>query len=125
MGGIQWFILIVIVLAGLAFFNWKASQNQLAALQKQGFNITDDLKGQPNLLVDSQARELAVVTAKGFQRYGFDQVEKVELHFDQGVQTNENYRLNISFIGAAATEIKYENEWLAKEKEARLRELLP
>jgi len=124
-GGIQWFILIVIVLAGLAFFNWKASQNQLAALQKQGFNISDDLKGQPNLLVDSQAQELAVVTAKGFQRYGLDQVANVELRFDQGVQTDENYRLHISFNGAAATEIKYENEWLAKEKQARLQELLP
>lgn len=124
MGGIQWFILIVIVLAGLAFFNWKASQNQLAALQKQGFNISDDLKGQPHLLVDSQARELAVVTAKGFQRYGFDQVENIELHFDQGVQTDENYRLHIRFNGAATTEIKYENEWLAKEKQARLQDIL-
>ena len=124
MGGIQWFILIVIVLAGLAFFNWKASQNQLAALQKQGFNITDDLNGQPNLLLDSQARELAVVTAKGFQRYDFDQVENVELRFDQGVQTDENYRLYISFDGAVATEIKYENEWQAKEKQARLQDIL-
>lgn len=124
MGGIQWFILIVIVLAGLAFFNWKASQNQLAALQKQGFNITDDLNGQPNLLLDSQARELAVVTAKGFQRYDFDQVENVELRFDQGVQTDENYRLYISFDSAVATEIKYENEWQAKEKQARLQDIL-
>lgn len=124
MGGIQWVILIIIVLAGLAFFNWKASQNQLATLQKQGFNISDDLKGQPNLVVDRQARELAIVTAKGFQRYGFDQVEKVELRFDQGVQTDENYRLNISFNGAAATEVKYENEWLAKEKQARLQDIL-
>ncbi|MDI3323116.1 hypothetical protein QKW35_01895 [Pontibacterium granulatum] len=124
MGGIQWFILIVIVLAGLALYNWKASQNQLAALQKQGFNISDDLKGQPNLLVDSQARELAVVTAKGFQRYGFDQVAKVELRFDQGVQTDEKYRVHISFNGAKATEINYENEWLAKEQQARLQDIL-
>lgn len=125
MGGIQWFILIVIVLAGLAFFNWKASQNQLATLQKQGFNISDDLKGQPNLLVDSLARELAVVTPKGFQRYGFDQVDSVELRFDHGKQYDENFRLYVRFNGTAAAEIKYENEWLAKEKQARLQELLP
>ena len=124
MGGIHWFILIVIVLAGLAFFNWKGSQNQLAALQKQGFNISDDLKGQPNLLVDSQAEELAVVTPKGFQRYGFAQVSSVELRFDKGVQTDENYRLAINFNGAATTEIRYENEWLAKEKQTRLQDIL-
>uniref|UniRef100_UPI0035623E69 hypothetical protein n=1 Tax=Pontibacterium sp. TaxID=2036026 RepID=UPI0035623E69 len=112
MGGMHWFILIVVLLAGLAFYNWQNSQNQLSLLKKQGFTLSEDLKGQPNLLVDIQARELAVVTPKGFQRYHFDRVQRVELRFDTGVQQPENYHLYILLDGASPLEIHYENEWL-------------
>lgn len=125
MGGIHWFILIVVLLAGFAFYNWQGSQNQLSLLKKQGFALSEDLKGQPGLLVDIQARELATVTSDDFQRYHFDQVQSVELRFDTGVQQPENYHLYIRLDSAAPLEIHYENEWLAQKQLNRLHALLP
>lgn len=125
MGGMHWFILIVVLLAGLAFYNWQNSQNQLSLLKKQGFTLSEDLKGQPNLLVDIQARELAVVTPKGFQRYHFDRVQSVELRFENGVQQPENYHLYVLVDGASPLEIHYENEWLAQDQLNRLHAILP
>ncbi|MGB0468529.1 MAG: hypothetical protein ACPGF7_13505 [Pontibacterium sp.] len=117
----QWFVLFVVVIAVLAYTNWQRSQAQVKLLQQAGFTITDDLKGQPNLLVDLPARQLAFLDAKGYQRLEFSQVESVELRFDQGKQQPENHHLYFTLAHNAPIEVHYENEWLANDQLQKVR----
>lgn len=124
MVGWQWFVLVLIVILALAVTNWQRTQTQVKALQQAGFSISEDLKGQPQLLVDSSAQEIALVDSKGFQRQPFSTVSSVELRFDNNSQVQENFRLQITLKSGAAFEIHYENEWLARDQLSRFKTLL-
>jgi hypothetical protein len=120
----QWAILIVVVMVVLAFSNWQRSQRQIADLSQSGFQISDDLKGQPQLLLDRQARQFAVVRPDGREQHTLDEVARVELRFDPGVQQPENYRVVLHLKAGREIEIHYENEWLAQDQLKRLQPLL-
>lgn len=120
----QWAILIVVVMVVLAFSNWKRSQQQIEELSQSGFQVTDDLKGQPQLLLDRQAKQFALVRPDGRERHTLDEIERVELRFDPGVQQPENFRVVLHLKGGREIEISYENEWLAQDQLKRLQQLL-
>lgn len=124
MGGKYWFILIVIVMVALAYIHWQKSRVQLKALSQSGFSVTDNLKGQPLLLVDLPAKQVALVSPEGYQRLNFAQVKAVELKFDVGPQMPENYRLHLDLVQDGSVEVYYENEWLAQKQLAQLTRML-
>lgn len=110
-----WFVLAVIVMAGLGYWNWQKGQVQLQALRSSSFNITDDLRGEPRLVVDSTQRQIALVSPHGYRIIRMNAVVHSEVQFDRGVQMDQNYRIELQL---AASErpvgpIKYENETLA------------
>jgi len=120
MSGLHWFILAVVVMAALAYWNWQRSQDQLAQLQKQGFQVSEDLKGQPRLLLDLAAKQLAVVSPSKASRIDFADITAAEYGYDSGTQTDSRFRIELSVSNGEQWEIVYENEAIARRQLERL-----
>lgn len=126
MGSLQWIILAIIVMAGLAYWNHQRSDAQLKALQAAGFSLSDELSGNPKLLLSRTQKQLAVLFPDGYLRADFDQVDNLEVQHDSNSQTEFNYRLVISLQGSSRdhVEILYENEARAQATLKKLQALL-
>jgi len=126
MGSLQWIILAIIVMAGLAYWNHQRSDAQLKALQAAGFSLSDELAGNPKLLLSRTQKQLAVLFPDGYLRADFDQVDNLEVQHDSNSQTEFNYRLVISLQGSSRdhVEILYENEARAQATLKKLQALL-
>ena len=127
MTSLHWFLIAFVIIAGLGYWNWQRSDQQIKRLQAEGFVITEDLKGTPRLLVDDQLHQVAVVGPNGFQRYDFSKIKKLELVFDRNAQLDENFRIKLSFVDSSIStqEIAFDNEWNAEEKLQALQKRLP
>lgn len=127
MTSLHWFLIALVIIAGLGYWNWQRSDQQVKRLQAEGFVITEDLKGTPRLLVDDQLKQVAVVGPSGFQRYDFSNIKKLELVFDRNAQLDENFRIKLSFVDSSIStqEIAFDNEWNAEEKLQALQKRLP
>ena len=99
MSNMHWFILAVIVIIGIAYWNHQRSQAQVAQLQSSGFNISDNLKGTPNLLVSRSQRQIAVPKPSGYVRFGFEQVSGMKVISESAPEHDYNHRLSISVVG--------------------------
>ena len=127
MASLHWFLIALVIIAGLGYWNWQRSDQQVKRLQAEGFVITEDLKGTPRLLVDDQLKQVAVVGSSGSQRYDFSNIKKLELVFDRNAQLDENFRIKLSFVDSSISiqEIAFDNEWNAEEKLQALQKRLP
>lgn len=126
MSNLQWFILAAIVIAALAYWNWQRTSGQIKRLQAEGFTISADLGGVPKLLVDQQSDAIAVVTASEYRRYSFNQIVSVNYAYDNGIQVEENFRIEIMLQSAAKQQenIIYNDEQRAEDQLKRLQALL-
>ena len=126
MSNLQWFILAAIVIAALAYWNWQRTSGQIKRLQAEGFTISADLGGVPKLLVDQQSDAIAVVTASEYRRYSFNQIVSVNYAYDNGIQVEENFRIEIMLQGAAKQQenITFNDEQRAEDQLKRLQALL-
>ena len=126
MTNLQWFILAAIVIAALAYWNWQRTSGQIKRLQAEGFTISADLGGVPKLLVDQQSDAIAVVTASEYRRYSFNQIVSVHYAYDNGIQVEENFRIEIMLQSAAKQQenITYNDEQRAEDQLKRLQALL-
>lgn len=126
MSNLQWFILAAIVIAALAYWNWQRTSGQIKRLQAEGFTISADLGGVPKLLVDQQSDSIAVVTASEYRRYSFNQIVSVNYAYDNGIQVEENFRIEIMLQSAAKQQenITYNDEQRAEDQLKRLQALL-
>lgn len=126
MSNLQWFILAAIVIAALAYWNWQRTSGQIKRLQAEGFTISADLGGVPKLLVDQQSDSIAVVTASEYRRYSFNQIVSVDYAYDNGIQVEENFRIEIMLQSAAKQQenIIYNDEQRAEDQLKRLQALL-
>ncbi len=111
-----WFVFAVIVMAGLGYWNWQKGQVHLQALRDSRFNLTDDLKGEPRLVIDTTQRQIALVSPQGYRIIPMSVIVTSEMQFDRGVQMDQNYRIELQLAGSERPvgPIKYENETLAK-----------
>lgn len=126
MGSIQWVVLALIIMAGLGYWNYQRIDGQRKELQAAGFQISDDLKGNPSLLVSTSQQEVAVLIPSGYQRLNFAQLERVEVRSDTSAEAETNFRLVLIVIDAMVTEVEvgYENEHRADIALKRLRQLM-
>lgn len=111
MGSLQWFILAVIVMAGLGFWNYQRIDGQRKELQGAGFQISDDLKGNPGLLVSTAQRQVAVLIPSGYLRFSFDQLKGAEIRSRDTAETETDFRIALLLDGAPVpeVEIRYQN----------------
>ncbi|MBN0988836.1 hypothetical protein [Amphritea pacifica] len=112
MGSFQWFIVALIVMAGLGYWNYQRIDGQRKQLVSAGFQISDDLKGNPGLLVSTTQRQVAVLVPSGYLRLGFDQLKDAEVRFRSSAETETDYRIALILEGAPVpeVEIRYSNE---------------
>ncbi len=108
----QWFIVGLIVILGLAFWNHKRTQTQHQALHSSGFSVSHYLKGNPELLVSEIQQQLAVVRAGDYLRIDFAQVEEAAIVFDAAAANDRNFRIRLQLSNApeSVIEIAYQDE---------------
>ncbi|UTW02625.1 hypothetical protein KDX31_14895 [Amphritea atlantica] len=111
MGSLQWFILAAIVIAGLAFWNYQRIDGQRKELLSAGFQVSDDLKGNPGLLVSTSQRQLAVLVPTGYLRFSFDQLRDAEIRSRENAETETDFRIALLLDGASVSEVEigYQN----------------
>lgn len=126
MTNLQWFILAVIVIAALAYWNWQRTSGQIKRLQAEGFTISADLGGVPKLLVDQQSDSVAVITAREYRRYSFHQISGLNYAYDNDAEVEDNFRIEILLQGATKQQenITYNDEHRAEDQLKRLQALL-
>lgn len=126
MSNLHWFILAVVVIAVLAYWNWQRTNNQIKRLEAQGFYVSADLGGVPKLLVDQQSDSIAIVSGSEYRRYSFEQIASLEYAYDYGTQVEENFRIEIKLQGATRPQenIVYNEEQRAEKQLKRLQALL-
>lgn len=122
----QWIILAIVVMAALGYWNYQRTQGQQQALQSAGFVVSDDLKGNPKLLVSTSQRQLAVVRGGGYLRLDFAQVQDVSVVFDSHESGERNYRLRLALQGApeSTVEIGYQDEFQTESAGKQLKKIL-
>lgn len=111
-----WVVLAVIVMAGLGYWNWQKGQEQLRILKSSGFDITEDLKGDPRLVVDRTNKSVALVSANNYRVIPMQTITYSEVLYDRGVQMDENFRIELQLAPSegVVVPIMYENEALAR-----------
>ncbi len=111
MGSLQWFIVAVIVMAGLGFWNYQRIDGQRKELQGAGFQISDDLKGNPGLLVSTAQSQVAVLIPSGYLRFSFDQLKGAEIRSRDTAETETDFRIALLLDVAPVpeVEIRYQN----------------
>lgn len=125
MSNLHWFILAAIVIVAIAYWNHQRSQAQVAQLQATGFNISDDLKGNPGLLVSRTQRQIAVPKPSGYIRFGFDQVTDLKVVHESAPEHDYNHRLSISVTGESRpVNVGYADETKAEAALQQLQQLL-
>ena len=122
----QWFVIALVIIAGLGYWNWNKTDQQLKQLQATGFTVSEDFKGSPRLLLDLNRQEVAVVDPKNYEIIAFSAVEKLEVIYDSGTEVDQNYRLVLYFVGdkQPSKEIAYADEWTAKKQLKKIRSFL-
>lgn len=114
MGTLQWFILAVVVMAGLGYWNYQRIDGQRKALEGAGFIVSDDLKGSPGLLVSTTQQQVAVLLPTGYLRIGFDQLKHGEIRHNESGENDRrsNFRLVMTLDGASQAEVenRYQDE---------------
>lgn len=111
-----WVVLAVIVMAGLGYWNWQKGQEQLRILKSSGFDITEDLKGDPRLVVDRTNKSVALVSANNYRVIPMQTITSSEVLYDRGIQMDENFRIELQLAPSegVVVPIMYENEALAR-----------
>ncbi|MBQ0785758.1 MAG: hypothetical protein KBT66_16150 [Amphritea sp.] len=125
MGTLQWVILAVVVMAGLGYWNYQRIDGQRKALEGAGFVVSDDLKGNPGLLVSTTQQQIAVLIPTGYLRVGFDQLTHGEIRQDASGEKDSNYRIALILNGASQSEVenRYQDEYQADIAFKKLRNL--
>ncbi|WP_290704982.1 hypothetical protein [Amphritea sp.] len=125
MGTLQWVILAVVVMAGLGYWNYQRIDGQRKALEGAGFVVSDDLKGNPGLLVSTTQQQIAVLIPTGYLRVGFDQLKHGEIRQDASGEKDSNYRIALILNGASQSEVenRYQDEHQADSAFKKLRNL--
>ena len=111
-----WVVLAIIVMAGLGYWNWQKAQGQLKILQSSGFDITDDLKGEPRLVVDRTNKNIALVSATKYRVIPMAAIVSSEALYDRGAHMEKNFRIELQLAPSerSLAPIFYENESLSK-----------
>ncbi|WP_293267220.1 hypothetical protein [Neptunomonas sp.] len=109
-----WIILAIIGMAGLGYWGWQKGQEQLSSLKSSGFNVTDDLKGEPRLVIDRTNKKLALVTVDNYRVIPMSAVVSSEALLDRGMHMDENFRIELRLEDSVPVSIVFENETLAK-----------
>lgn len=122
----QWIILAIMVMAALGYWNYLRTQTQQQALQAAGFEISDNLKGNPVLVVSASQRQVAVIRGSGYQRFDFSQVLSTAVIYDSHESGERNYRIQLAIQGVAdsSLEIAYQDEFQAESARKQLNQLL-
>jgi hypothetical protein len=99
-------------MAGLGYWNYQRIDGQRKQLVSAGFQISDDLKGNPGLLVSTSQRQVAVLVPSGYLRLSFDQLKDAEIRFRSGAEVETDFRIALLLEGAPVpeVEIRYSNE---------------
>lgn len=106
-------VLFILIMAGLGAYQWQKSRQQASQLQQSGFTLSQDLGGNPQLLLDNRQHELALVWPDRYQRIALADIRAAEVAFDRGVQINTRFRIEL-VTGAGLEKVFYENETLAR-----------
>jgi len=111
-----WVILAIIVMAGLGYWNWQKSQGQLKVLKSSGFDVTDDLKGEPRLVVDRTHKKIALVSATHYRVIPMTAIVSSDAVYDRGAHMDKNFRIELQLSPSerALAPIFYENESLSR-----------
>ncbi|MGY8870092.1 MAG: hypothetical protein ACKVJE_06590 [Pseudomonadales bacterium] len=111
-----WVVLAIIVMAGFGYWNWQKGQEQLKILKSSGFDITEDLKGEPRLVIDRTNKSVALVSANNYRVIPMEAITSSKVLYDRGVQMDENFRIELQLAPSesAIVPIVYENETLAR-----------
>ncbi|GGK81413.1 hypothetical protein [Amphritea balenae] len=122
----QWFILGVILMAILGYWNYQRTEGQLQSLQSAGFVVSDRLKGNPGVVISRSQRQCAVLIPTGYQRFDFSQIHGAEVRFDWASDTKTNFRLVLLLENAYKSEVEigYQNEPQANNALKKLRSLV-
>ena len=102
MGRKVYFIIgAIILMAGLAYWNGQRVSDKKKHLLAEGFYISHNLKGTPELLVDVRSESLAIVQADSFKRVAFKQITGVDYRFDHTASLDTNFRLEIRLANSS------------------------
>jgi hypothetical protein len=113
------------VMGFLAYQNSQKVNRQLAQLESDGFVISEDLHGEPKIVVDQSQRKLAFIYPDKHYTLPIDDLISSEILYDLDKRGEKNYRLELITRTTLIPklEVKYRDEFLAERIHKRLRAL--
>lgn len=114
----------LVLIALLTFWTWQKRSGYTQQLVAEGFQITDDLKGDPKLLVDRQGQQLALITNKGIRKISFSEISRLESMQDAGIQVEEKHRIHLILNSGEDLAVFFESAELRDSQLKRLNQLL-
>ena len=125
MSNLHWFIIIALVIVAFAYWNNQRSEGQLKALQENGFVISDNLKGTPNLVISRSQKEIAVPRPDGYLRFPFSRVSTFEVISSSAPEHDYNHRLSLTVQGESGpVNVGFADENSAEKARQRLQQIL-
>ncbi|MGB0732903.1 MAG: hypothetical protein ACPGPF_04030 [Pontibacterium sp.] len=123
----SWLIFAVVatIICGLGYISWQKTQGQLSALESAGFVVSEDLGGNPKLVIDEQASEFALIHPKNYQRFPLAAITEARVESDLGRENEKNFRIELSLSRGEFFKVKYANEFGADAALGKLKKYLP
>jgi hypothetical protein len=122
-----WLVVAVAVgvMGYLAYQNGQKINRQLAQLERDGFTVSEDLQGEPKIVVDQAKRQLGFVFAEKHYTLPIEDLISSEILYDLDKRGEKNYRLELITRASVLPklEVKYRDEFLAERVHKRLRAL--
>lgn len=113
---------LIVLFAGLGYWNWQKSQQQLKELKASGFVVSEDLRGNPRLVIDNTKKQFAVVGPNDYIVFPLTTIKSAEVKYDLGTQVESNFRVEINLPPSMGKiqPVGFENEALARDAHERL-----
>lgn len=124
MSGFNLFIVGVVVILALAFWNWRHTQENRQTLEQSGFNIDERFGGSPELVIDTRRQEFALISSQGYERYPLSGLVSAALNSDSRREDDVNFRIELHMQNKHVLEVHYPAEWDARRALERLQAYL-
>ncbi len=119
------FVAVVVIALALAFYFHQQAGYTLKRLESTGFTVDESFDSAPRLVIDRQAKKIAVIYAKKYEVFGFSDIESVGYKVSPGDSDRNRKRIAIRLKDSSKSTLvikgrreELTDQWLAVLKAA-------
>ncbi|MBS98400.1 MAG: hypothetical protein CMI01_06950 [Oceanospirillaceae bacterium] len=111
---------VVLLVAVVAFWQHQRTSAHKQSLANAGFERSESLGGSPEILIDEQGSEIALVGVSDLQRFAFERLRGIEVTHKDRPESEGTYGITLQVEGLPDQAVHFGDEWQARRVRERL-----